>query len=262
MTGTMRPCGVYESSARETHVPLALEPYGSVFVVFRQADAPHLAMADPALEVLRVEADRATISAEQNGTFQITTAEGTPVTVHVDALPAPCTLRGTWQLQFLSGRGAPEQMELNALHSWTESDDPNVKYYAGLGRYEQSFDVPASWLVEDRQVVLDLGNLWTVARVQVNGQDAGTLWKAPYRLEVTAWLRPGANHLMVEVANTWSNRLVGDAKLPAAKRVARTNITRSGTPGLPWSEVPLRESGLLGPVQLVPRQVVRVSLGQ
>ena len=122
--------------------------------------------------------------------------------------------------------------------------------------------VAAVWLAEDRQIVLDLGSLWTVARVQVNGQDAGMLWKAPYRLEVTGLLQPGANALMVEVANTWSNRLVGDASLPASERVARTNITRSGTPGLPWSEVPLHESGLLGPVQLVPRQVVHISLSQ
>jgi hypothetical protein len=44
---------------------------------------------------------------------------------------------------------------------------------------------------------------------------------------------------------------VGDAHLPPEKRYCRTNIAHSGTPGKPWKDIPLRESGLLGPVELV-----------
>ena len=63
----------------------------------------------------------------------------------------------------------------------------------------------------------------------------------------TSRLRPGENELRVEVANTWHNRLVGDAALPPAERITTTNIRQPFTP-----DTPLLESGLLGPVRLVP----------
>jgi len=63
---------------------------------------------------------------------------------------------------------------------------------------------------------------------------------------VTGRLRPGENELRVEVANTWHNRLVGDAALAPAERITRTNIREPFSP-----DTPLLESGLLGPVRLV-----------
>jgi hypothetical protein len=76
------------------------------------------------------------------------------------------------------------------------------------------------------------------------------VWTPPYARDVTAAARPGPNTLVVEVANTWSNRLAGDARSPAASHVARTNITASH--GIGWKDVPLIPSGLFGPVRLVP----------
>ena len=49
------------------------------------------------------------------------------------------------------------------------------------------------------------------------------------------------------MANTWHNRLVGDAALPPAERITVTNIREPFAP-----DTPLLESGLLGPVRLVP----------
>jgi hypothetical protein len=93
----------------------------------------------------------------------------------------------------------------------------------------------------------------------VNDREAGVPWKAPFRLDVTDALRPGANRLAIEVTNTWSNRLVGDAQPGATERFTRTNIT--GTGGQPWAKVPLQDSGLFGPVRLVPAAVVRGVVG-
>ena len=151
---------------------------------------------------------------------------------------------------FLNGLGAPESIDMRRLMSWTEHADTNIKHYSGVARYQTTFDIPSSWLVAERGVELDLGALWAVGRVSINGKDLGILWKPPYRLDVTSAVKPGPNQLTVEVANTWSNRLVGDAFLPEEQRYCRTNITHSGTPGRPWKQIPLHESGLLGPVQL------------
>ncbi|MGD0009769.1 MAG: glycosylhydrolase-like jelly roll fold domain-containing protein [Terriglobia bacterium] len=40
------------------------------------------------------------------------------------------------------------------------------------------------------------------------------LWKPPFRVEITDFLHPGANELVVSVVNLWPNRLIGDDQLP------------------------------------------------
>ena len=44
----------------------------------------------------------------------------------------------------------------------------------------------------------------------VNGKPLGTFWKAPFRVDVTSALKPGANTLEIKVINLWVNRLIGD----------------------------------------------------
>jgi hypothetical protein len=65
--------------------------------------------------------------------------------------------------------------------------------------------------------------------------------------QIVRRLRPGENVLSCEVANTWHNRLVGDSGLPPAERITRTNIRGPFGP-----DTALLESGLRGPVRLVP----------
>ena len=80
--------------------------------------------------------------------------------------------------------------------------------------------------------------------MRLNGRDLGTLWLAPWRLDVTSALKPGENQLEVEVINPWNNRLVGDAALPPAKRLT-TLMLATVKP-----TAPLLPAGLLGPVRL------------
>ena len=70
-------------------------------------------------------------------------------------------------------------------------------------------------LAHGRMLVLDLGKVRNLAVVvRVNGKSLGVLWKPPFRVDVTAAVRPGANTLEVEVTNLWPNRLIGDQFLP------------------------------------------------
>ena len=52
----------------------------------------------------------------------------------------------------------------------------------------------------------------------VNGRKLGTVWKPPYRIDLTA-LKPGENQLEIGVTNQWTNRLAGDRTAPADKKV-------------------------------------------
>lgn len=132
------------------------------------------------------------------------------------------------------------------LASWTEHENSDIRHYAGAATYTNSFNMKA---LPAENVYLDLGKVMVTARVKVNGIDAGGVWTPPYRLNITPYVREGANTVEVEVANNWKNRLIADESLPEADRVTRTNQRpyRAGEP--------LQESGLLGPVKVLAAKV-------
>ncbi|MBW4027461.1 MAG: hypothetical protein HIU93_08670 [Acidobacteria bacterium] len=91
------------------------------------------------------------------------------------------------------------------LTSWTKTGLAN---YSGSAIYSKSFTLPASF--HGQRVVLDLGQISSVADVYVNGKSAGTLVWSPYRLDITNLLRQGQNQLRIVVTNTEANhRAVG-----------------------------------------------------
>jgi hypothetical protein len=92
--------------------------------------------------------------------------------------------------------------------------------------------------------MLDLGQVGDVAEVRVNGKSVGTVWKAPYRLDIGAATVRGRNTLEVHVANLWVNRLIGDAQPGATQHTFTTLPTYR-------PDAPLRPSGLMGPVRLL-----------
>lgn len=258
-TGQKRACHVYQQRGAVTSVPLSLSPQGSLFVVFRDGESSmHATEADADIEILGSIQGQLQALCKVPGTFNVKLSNGDERSIVIDELPEPLVLDQPWTLEFLSGRGAPDSMAISELRSWTSFDEPGIRYYSGIGRYRTSFAVPEAWFNDRRRVYLDLGDLWAVARVRINDDAPTILWKPPYRLEITELVRPGENRLEVEIANTWSNRLVGDALLPVEQRIGRTNITGSGTPRRPWRDVPLHRSGLFGPVRLIPAMIKEI----
>jgi len=117
----------------------------------------------------------------------------------------------------------------------------NSRYFAGTAVYAASFD----WQGKPGQkLTLDLGELYDVADVKLNGQELGVRWKPPYSYDVTGAVRPGANALEIAVTTQWHNRLVGDANTTASKRVTSSNHP------LPKKDTPLVPAGLMGPVRV------------
>ncbi len=214
-TGQLRACKFERTDEGSTRVPLQLAPYGSVFVVFRR------------------------------------TAESVPM---VEQIPSPEKGReivGPWEVHFTQGWGAPPSKTFLKLVSWTDVEDKGVKYFSGIAAYHNTFDVNADRIGSGKQIILDLGQVRFVAEIYVNGQSQGIIWKPPYQVDITDAVKADKNQLVVEVANTWSNRLVGDAQSPDGPKFCRTNIEKSLTWEQPWKDTPLLESGLLGPVRLI-----------
>ena len=194
--------------------------------------------------------------------------DGPPVAV---AVATPLTLGGPWTVAFPPDRGAPPAVTLSELRSLSDSADSGVKYFSGAATYHHSLDVPADWLGPNRRVVLDLGRVEVIAQVRVNGRDVGLLWKAPYRVDVTAAVHAGVNDLEVRATDLWVNRLIGDEQLPPENQYEHDGAHgilqlpswyRDGAQKprggrvtfLAWQfytkDEPLLASGLLGPVRL------------
>jgi hypothetical protein len=168
------------------------------------------------------------------------------------------TLEGAWNVSFSPERGGPEHTVFNHLQDWTLHPERGIKYYSGSALYRKTFE--GTWSTESRSF-LDLGAVHDMARVRLNGQDLGTVWCAPWRVEVTECLEQGENHLEIEIANRWVNRLIGDQQDPdkeirtlswesgllAGKEFKTGRYTFSTKSG-PESLLP---AGLLGPVRIL-----------
>ena len=133
-----------------------------------------------------------------------------------------------------------------------------MKYFSGTATYAKSVQASREWFAPDRAVFLDLGQVGDIAEVSVNGRALGQLWKAPYRVDVSAVLRPGDNQLEIKVTNEWKNRIAGDRLLPAGRKILAAPAGGRGGPG---GQLPVPESGLIGPVTIQSQVLNRVADG-
>jgi len=197
-TGLREPASFRIANGRTT-VPLHLEPWGAVFVVFRKPAASS-ARALPA-------------------------ASERPL----------ATLEGAWELRFQPGRGAPERVTLDRLASWSTSADTGVKYFSGTGTYTRTIDAEAGWFAPGAHQWLDLGDVQNLAEVSVNGKDLGIVWKKPFRVDMTGAAKPGPNRIEVKVTNLWVNRMIGDRQpqAPTQYTFTRPVFYKAGSPLLP-----------------------------
>jgi hypothetical protein len=183
--------------------------------------------------------------------------------VKVPPLSGLLMLDSNWTVDFASPAGAPPPLVQNRVGPWTRQAAPEYQYFPGTGRYRRSFALPQGWRDHAARVELDLGRLWAIGEVWVNGQPLGVVWTPPFRVDCTAALRDGANELVVAVVGTWHNRLVGEAR-GAVPRWTKTNVVASQR-GLgremqsgPWKNLDPIEAGLFGPVRLIPLAVQAV----
>jgi hypothetical protein len=167
------------------------------------------------------------------------------------AMPSPLVLDHDWTVDFTAPFDAPPKLTLPQVGPWTQQHAPEHRYFSGSGKYRHTVTVPSDWRAKAGRVELELGRLWSIGEVWVNGVSLGVVWAAPFSVDCTQALRDGANEIVVEVIGTWHNRLVGEARGELPKRT-RTNITLSQRKT--WKDLEPIETGLFGPVRLVARQ--------
>lgn len=207
VSGETRDLSEFTTQNDHTVVPLTLAPYQSGFVMFRK---------------------KATANTGKGVNFP----EATVLT----------ELKSPWKVTFdAAKRGPAHPVVFEQLSDWSTNSNEQIRNYSGTAVYETTFHADK---VSGSTLYLDLGKVSVMAKVKLNGVDLGTVWTAPYQVNVKDALKKGENKLEVEVVNTWVNRLIGDSKLPAAERKTWSNVN----PYTP--QATYQSAGLIGPVRL------------
>jgi hypothetical protein len=247
--------------------------------LMRAMPVPAIAPPVPVITVARDSTGTLVARVWETGNYTAEMASGRKAVFSVTNLPRPLELDGPWTLSFPAAHGAPGQVTLDHLISWSACEDDGIKHFSGTATYEKTFEAPADLLATNQEVYLDLGQVSVTAKVELNGKELGILWKPPFRVSLVETLKAGENHLKIYVVNLWVNRMIGDESLPPDSDRNPNGTLRSWPSWLEnhqaspagrftfttwplWSkDEPLRSSGLLGPVRLVPTKVLTLKLG-
>jgi hypothetical protein len=207
-TGTIQQVS-YRVDGERTLVTIPFDRFGSVFIVFR----------------------------EKTKTKSMTLPNRSRKTVSA--------LEGPWLVSFQKERGAPDTATFKHLEDFRDNPEPGIRYFSGIASYKKEIVLSDNLLGQEGQIWLDLGEVYNLAEVWVNGNLAGTAWKPPYRVDISSLVKSGKNVIEIKSVNLWVNRLIGDAQ-PGVK-----NPITLTTRNFYQADSPLVPSGLVGPVKLV-----------
>ncbi|MGB8353709.1 MAG: glycosyl hydrolase, partial [Chthoniobacteraceae bacterium] len=268
-TGVIETAPIYRQADGRTTIPLQLDPSGSVFVIFRKAtgmedaivsmqrtDSKHNSGIQPdtaQFDLTRLGGEPAMLTPWVPGIYTATFASGKKWRCDVSGVAPARELPGPWMLRFPPKWGAPGQVTLEKLISWTDDPDDGVKHFSGTATYTGQFQVNDGELSPGKVLRLNLGEVKNLAELTVNGKNLGVLWKPPFMVDLTGIARVGTNTLEVKVTNLWPNRMIGDQKLPPEQRYTwSTNEPYQ-------ADSPLLKSGLIGPVTLQSTTTLRMA---
>lgn len=203
------------------------------------------------------------------GRLSYATAPGGKKSVKVKAIPAPLDLSDGWTTRFPLLSDESRDVTFDTLTSWAKSQDEDIRYFSGTATYRKEFSLPRKWTDGDYALELDLGDVRVMAEVFLNGKNLGTLWKAPYRIDISGAIRKGSNVLEIKVTNLWPNAMIGDERHPVEKEweggsmrewpkwldnpSSRASERETFSPRRVWGkDSKLLPSGLIGPVLVRP----------
>lgn len=220
------------------------------------------------------------LQAWDSGDYQIEMSDGTRKAISVESIPAPEVIEGSWTVRFPDGWGAPEKTVFDKLMSWTNHSHTDIKHFSGTATYEKVIQIPSYHIRDNQLLWLDLGRVYNIAEVIVNGRNLGILWKPPFVVNISDVIQTGENRLEIRITNLWPNRLIGDEAKPDIRSFQESRRGEGPAEWNNWLELadleqqsgryskqtgrytwatwkhydaddPLLESGLLGPVRMI-----------
>lgn len=155
-----------------------------------------------------------------------------------------------WKLYFTQSEPqVKDTFVLNSLKSWTELPNETLKINCGTGVYSTTFQL--NQVLKDAEYILSLGDVRESACVFVNGQDAGTVWAAPFECRIGKLLKEGENMLRIEVTNLPANRIADYDKRNVEWRIFNEiNFVDRAYKKTGYGHWKPMESGLCSPVKI------------
>jgi len=103
-------------------------------------------------------------------------------------------------------------IQLDCLTTWEQLED--YKHYSGQGSYHCEVIIDK----DIENAIISFENIYEICEVIINGKNSGTIWKTPYTLDISEYLKVGNNKIELKVTNLlFNSALAFKAKMPEDK---------------------------------------------
>ena len=163
-------------------------------------------------------------------------------------------LGGEWNIEFLrilpegSDKGLPPPLKTKELKSWTELGGEAHKSFCGAAKYSLKFELEDVDLKSAYELEFD--DIRDACRVKLNGAPLGSIWCAPFKLNIApGLLKQGENFIEIEISNNSFNRIRHMSAKHENWKAGNFIVDINYKSPSPESK-PLEAAGLIGKVKL------------
>ncbi|WP_153800385.1 glycosyl hydrolase [Foetidibacter luteolus] len=138
---------------------------------------------------------------------------------------------GDWKITLKHANGTQHQFTIE--NPAQVVSHPLFKNFAGTVLFQKKLQVTGA----PQQAYLDLGKLYDITEVEINGRNAGAKWYGNHLYNITAYLQPGDNYLSIKLTTVLGNY---------------TNSLKTNKPAQEWGTNPVKTPiGLVNGVKLL-----------
>ncbi|MFH2026455.1 MAG: glycosyl hydrolase [bacterium] len=210
--GSIRTIVEYRYEFGRTVMPLRLDRYGSILVVFRSGSRSELHSVSSNMVITELNQSNQSInvsgiSNDDGLAFIELEYKGQRYNRREQTFVDTLTLADRWQFQSADGIIEPE---IRTSGSWT-TDYPE---FSGIGNYSQTFHMDSAYFNVDNRFFLNIDRVAHSVEIRVNGKRVQQRCWYPFKADVTDYIEPGDNNLELLIANSMANRR-DKAQLPS-----------------------------------------------
>jgi hypothetical protein len=140
-----------------------------------------------------------------------------------------------------------DTVEILSLKALTNYEEPSVRFFSGIAEYQLEFDLSKDYLTTENPLYLSLGDFDATAEIILNDKPLGYCWMPDTPLPVGNLLRE-KNHLIVRLATTCRNRIIGDLN---EYETLKNLWTTGPVTNFLKKDSSLKPSGIIGPLKLI-----------
>jgi hypothetical protein len=220
MTGEITKLATFIEEDGKTKALIELPAEGSIFVVFSESSSgvvsvnPESFKTQSNVKSYLSNKNQLYFEVAKSGDYNLVLSDGKSIDISEKNLPADIDISENWKVYFPDIISGKKEYDFTKLIDWTTHKDEGVKYYSGTATYSKEIDIKKSQLNKNIKTTLHLGEVHIAGKVIVNGMEVGTIWVAPYEIDITPYLIIGKNAITIELTNQWTNRLIGDENFP------------------------------------------------